>query len=288
MSSHPPRRHSEEFPENYGDFQLVSSDGVVFSIPRIFLSHVSPVFRDMLNLGMESPNELAELQLTESSVTLDQLLRFFDPLKDPAPIDTKTVEPLLESARKYQIEHVFKYWEEQMVFRDEAKQIAKVYSPLACLALACHFGRREMTRLALRELLRAPSKDFQTPTRTIIDSGMLSHLFQLRQARLTQMMERIVEVQEGIKKGTRCRNGHLDVVHSFLGLIIQLVDEPSWNTLQRNINSWSECDGWGRSDHSGILTSSKCILSPIELFEKWKPDILAEESKLPELPSSLL
>ncbi|KAG8840579.1 hypothetical protein FRC20_005541, partial [Serendipita sp. 405] len=227
--------------------------------------------------------------LTESSVTLDQLLRFFDPLKDPAPIDTKTVEPLLESARKYQIERIFKYWEEQMVFRNEEKQIAKVYSPLACLVLACHFGRSEMTRIALRELLRAPFKDFQIPTKGVIDTGMMSHLLQLRQARLKQMMDRIVEAQEDMKTGTRCGDGHLYVVHSFLDLIIQLMDEPSWSTLQRNIDSWNECNGWGRShNHSGMLASGKCILSPIELFEKWKPDILAEESKLPELPSNLL
>ncbi|KAG8814193.1 hypothetical protein FRB91_011121 [Serendipita sp. 411] len=291
MSSQSPRRQSEEFPENYGDFQLISSDGVVFSISRFLLSYVSPVFKDMLELGGEITSGVAEIQLTESSVTLDQLLRFFDPLKDPAPIDTKTMEPLLESARKYQIEGVFKYWEDQMVYRNKQKQITTVYSPLACFALASRFGRHEMTRTALRELLRAPSKELQAPVSTTAESGVMQRLLQLRLARLQKMRDRIAQVQESIQSGTRCGNVHVDVVQSILKLTLQLMDEPSWSTFQRNTSAWGRCDAFTpgrliRHSEPGLLGQGACILSPTELFNIWKSEILAEELKLPELSSS--
>ncbi|KAG8791989.1 hypothetical protein FRC17_008665, partial [Serendipita sp. 399] len=152
QSSQVSLRYSEEFPQGNGDFSLISSDGVVFTISRFLLSHVSPVFEDMLDLGTASSSQAAELQVTEDSETLDQLLRFFDPLKDPAPITLDTIEKFLEAARKYQVERVFKYWEEKMIVRDESNQVVKISAPLTCLALADYFGRREMLRLALREL----------------------------------------------------------------------------------------------------------------------------------------
>ncbi|KAG8796927.1 hypothetical protein FRC17_007904, partial [Serendipita sp. 399] len=109
------RRYSEEFPAGYGDFNLVSSDGVVFSISRTFLSYVSPIFRDMLELGH---NEI-ELQVVEGSKILDQFLRFFDPLKNLLHIEWETVDALLEAARKYQVERIFTYWEQQVLTSDE-------------------------------------------------------------------------------------------------------------------------------------------------------------------------
>ncbi|KAG8816186.1 hypothetical protein FRC19_000518 [Serendipita sp. 401] len=291
MSSQPPRRHSEEFPENYGDFQLISSDGVVFSISRFLLAYVSPVFKDVLELGEESSSGAAEIQLTESSVTLDQLLRFFDPLKDPAPIDTRTMGPLLESARKYQMEGVFKYWEDQMVYRNVVKEIILVSSPLACFALASHFGRHEIARAALRELLRAPSRELQEPISTMVGGEVMYRLLQLRQARLHKMRDRIAQVQRSIQSGTKCGNAHVDVVHSLLELTLQLMDEPSWSTFRRNINAWSECRGTVSSrhilNHEGLLDQGTCILSSADLFNIWKPEIVEEELTLPELSSGL-
>ncbi|KAG8776076.1 hypothetical protein FRC16_004634, partial [Serendipita sp. 398] len=107
MSSSTPANyvHSPEFPENYGDFRLISSDRVVFSFPRFLLAHVSPVFKDMLEIGTEYPmGQQAELRLAENFTTLDQLLRLLDPTKRPLPIHIDTIEGLLESAQKYQVE----------------------------------------------------------------------------------------------------------------------------------------------------------------------------------------
>ncbi|KAG8797702.1 hypothetical protein FRC16_008597 [Serendipita sp. 398] len=122
MSSSTPANYvrSPDFPENYGDFRLISSDGVTFSFPRFLLAHVSPVFKDMLEIGTGNPmGQQAELRLAENFTTLDQLLRLLDPTKKPLPIHIDTIEGLLESAQKYQVERVFEYWEEQMKVIDE-------------------------------------------------------------------------------------------------------------------------------------------------------------------------
>jgi hypothetical protein len=49
--------YSKEFPEGYGDFEFKSKDGVIFHFPRFLLSHVSPVFKDMFQLGDGAPKQ---------------------------------------------------------------------------------------------------------------------------------------------------------------------------------------------------------------------------------------
>ncbi|KAG8854228.1 hypothetical protein FRB91_003879 [Serendipita sp. 411] len=159
---------------------------------------------------------------------------------------------------------------------------------MTCLVLANHFGRHHMTRLALRELLQAPSKDLQTPINIMVTSGLISHLLQLRQARLEKMRNRIIQVEDYITSVPGCGNGHWGVLHSIVKLVFELQDEPSWRTLQRNVNSWRECNHAIKFGNVGMLGTTRCILSPADLFNVWKPKLLAEESELPELPSSLL
>ncbi|KAG8830479.1 hypothetical protein FRC20_008419, partial [Serendipita sp. 405] len=76
---------STEFPEGYGNFKLISNDGVAFHFPKFLLSYQSPVFEGMF--AACSPNAASSnvLQLTEDSDTLDCFLRYLDPKKKFVP-----------------------------------------------------------------------------------------------------------------------------------------------------------------------------------------------------------
>lgn len=142
MGESPPGT-SQRFSEGYGDFQLVSSDSIVFHFPKFLLSHCSPVFRDMFAVGTQTDKPLI---LSESALTIDALLRFLDPEQPLAPLNPNTIVSLLEAASKYDIPRVFSWWETEMETRIQA--------PLVSLALGLCYRRKHAVRLALRELTR--------------------------------------------------------------------------------------------------------------------------------------
>ncbi|KAG8797703.1 hypothetical protein FRC16_008598 [Serendipita sp. 398] len=269
---------SAEFPKNYGDFRLVSSDGVVFSFPRFLLSHMSPVFKDMLEIGTaDSMGRDAELRLAEDSTTLDQLLRFLDPAKRPLPIDISTVDRLLESAQKYQIERVFEYWEEQMTVRDASMKVVEIRCPMVTLSLATRFHRRHMLKLALRELIRGPDTNLHSPSNGfLIGPTIIIHATRLRQQRSEKLIGRIREHQKSLaQRHTCCRESEFTFMKgTVIPFILELIKEPSWNTFERHMDCWNGCPV-GVKWH---LSSSRTV------FNDWKASILEEEEELPELP----
>ncbi|PVG01572.1 hypothetical protein CPB86DRAFT_79541 [Serendipita vermifera] len=107
-------QYSTEFPSEYGDFELQSSDGIAFSFPRGILGHISPVFKDMFSIGISNDsNSQQPLLLTEDSKTITEFLIYIDPLKDHPGFSINSVMPLLEAATKYQVPKIidsFKKW----------------------------------------------------------------------------------------------------------------------------------------------------------------------------------
>ncbi|KAG8751226.1 hypothetical protein FRC14_008068 [Serendipita sp. 396] len=273
MSSSTPANYvrSPDFPENYGDFRLISSDGVTFSFPRFLLAHVSPVFKDMLEIGTGNPmGQQAELRLAENFTTLDQLLRLLDPTKKPLPIHIDTIEGLLESAQKYQVERVFEYWEEQMKVIDEYGGIIKIRHPMMSFLLAMRFGRDELTTLALRELIRAPDKSL-----SLVNHKAITYVYGLRQERSEKLIAHIHKFQKTIRGFDCCLRPGLALTKDVTpSLILQLIKEPSWNTFEKNMDIWSSCP----SPVAGHIRGSKVV------FNDWKAKILEEEMVLPEIP----
>ncbi|KAG8799231.1 hypothetical protein FRC17_007191 [Serendipita sp. 399] len=272
-------QQSEEFPDNYGDFRLISSDGVAFSFPRFFLSHVSPVFEDMLKLGptnssaQQQQQETEQLILTEDSVTLDQLLRFFDPAKKPLPINAATIERLLEAARKYQVEQVFDYWEDQMMVRDVGRKVIKIRDPLVSFLLAHHFERHNLMKLALRELVRIPDTKLWLPQGYIVDYRLMLHIMKLRQERAAQLISRLDAFQKSISWHSACCNAEnvAQLQQHTVSLILKLIKEPSWESFRKNMGLWPGCKG----HYAGSR----------QLFNDWKASLIEEDEALPDLPN---
>jgi hypothetical protein len=72
---------SNDFTPEYGDFNIQSSDYMIFSFPHGILSHVSPVFKDIH--AFDDPhtgNNQRPLVVTEDAATITQFLLCLDPL----------------------------------------------------------------------------------------------------------------------------------------------------------------------------------------------------------------
>ncbi|PVG01571.1 hypothetical protein CPB86DRAFT_870996 [Serendipita vermifera] len=108
-------QYSTEFPSGYGDFELKSSDNVMFSFPRGVLAHVSPVFKDMFSIGGTS-DQREPLALTEDSKVIKEFLLYIDPLKPSLGFTLGTVESLIEAATKYQVATMVETFEKWMVW----------------------------------------------------------------------------------------------------------------------------------------------------------------------------
>ena len=134
-----------------------------------------------------------QVVLSEDSTTLDCLLRFFDPEKDPLPYNSETISCLLEAARKYHVPRVMKWWEKELQIDLVAAQEAKLQDPMLCLVLADRYGMKNVARVALRELIKAPAEtlhvEFALESRILV---LLDKLRHERVARLTQMVDKLV------------------------------------------------------------------------------------------------
>ncbi|CCA68487.1 hypothetical protein PIIN_02351 [Serendipita indica DSM 11827] len=264
MSSGSSYTNSRDFPPGYGDFKLISSDKVAFHIPRSLLTHVSPVFRDMFAMG-DGPSEL---QVTEDASTLRLLLLFFDPVQDiDVPMDFGTLTALLEAAQKYQAPQVVKWWEREV--RKPSRK--KLNDPMLCLAIAARFSLHETVRAALRDLVKAPLKELQTPI--LFESKLFSHLLELRadrsawfRAKLTQVMAPVWAMGSWRFAGPNFQR----VATWFMEVAAGLDEEPSWRILMAY---WDkvEIEPLRRYVEQGA-------------FEQWRSEAAELEDSLPELP----
>src|SRR4051794_16726640 len=89
---HPEIKHSENFPPGYGDLQIETCDNIIFHFPRFLLSHASPVFKDMFEIGPDKkPEQETPLIVSEDSQAIDLLLLYIDPAKASPEFDAQTV-----------------------------------------------------------------------------------------------------------------------------------------------------------------------------------------------------
>ncbi len=137
---------------------LRSSDDVDFFVFKSILAKVSVVFRDMFDLPnttseasspLESDNQrhgLPVIQVTETSSTLDIILRLCYPVQNPNLSKLKYIRLFLEARRKYMIE-VF-----DQTIKDALAQIAESH-PFAVFALASRYSLEDVANNAAKQML---------------------------------------------------------------------------------------------------------------------------------------
>jgi hypothetical protein len=219
--------YSAEFPEGYGDFILKSSDGFLLSFPRLFLSHASPVFKDMLQIG-QSPESEDALALSEERQTLEYLLCHIDPAKPSPQLDWNTVTILLHAADKYQIVSIFEWFENQVAFEAIQKPFPTVKEPLRCFQLATQFNLPISSQISLRQLIRCPLSDIQAESSQSKLSS--AYILSLRNARSQLLINLVFDLERGLYSCPKHREGSHGWVQ---GTVKTLIVEPSWDAFVR-------------------------------------------------------
>ena len=137
---------------------LRSSDDVDFFVFKSILAKVSVVFRDMFDLPnaapevsspLESDNQrhgLPIIQVTETSSTINIILRLCYPVENPDLSNLEDIRFFLEARRKYMIEAF------DQTIKDALAQIAES-RPFAVYALSSRYALEDVANDAAKQML---------------------------------------------------------------------------------------------------------------------------------------
>jgi hypothetical protein len=219
---------STEFPEGYGDFIFKSSDNIVFHFPHFLLSHASPVFSDMFQLGRDVQNQRM-LTLPEDHKTLEHLLCHIDSAKTTPKLDWECTPKVLAAAEKYQINNIFSWFEREVSLEALSRSPPSLVHPFTCLCLADKYNLQEIGRLALRQLVMYPIDKLTFPG--YVNAELLRHLYSLREARTLWLTEVIADLEDTTGLEVSCPD-HLAKPRSWARAATrEVIREPSWKTL---------------------------------------------------------
>ncbi|KAL5531310.1 hypothetical protein ACEPAG_4187 [Sanghuangporus baumii] len=146
---------SSPFLQPNGDAILHSADSHKFYVVKAILAIASPFFLSLFSLPQpEDRSDVPTISVSEDSRTLDVLLRFCYPVKNPVVEDLSLAEKVLAAALKYEMEIVV-----QSMCRVLVSEKALVTQPLRVYAIACQYKLAEESRLAAIATLRTPIED---------------------------------------------------------------------------------------------------------------------------------
>ncbi|KAI0366980.1 hypothetical protein BV20DRAFT_981594 [Pilatotrama ljubarskyi] len=149
-----PRAAPPPFDNYSAEIILRTADNVDFHVRPAIVEEVSSTFADMVSFPQPpAASTLAEsaahvVPLTETSEIVEPLLRVFYPARVVAPefSSLNHLKPVLEAARKYQVDAVMQVLARSLV------QFARDV-PLQAYAIALHFGLEESARLAAKQFV---------------------------------------------------------------------------------------------------------------------------------------
>ncbi|TCD61710.1 hypothetical protein EIP91_008019 [Steccherinum ochraceum] len=165
MATGTPRDAPPPFNKPSANAIIRTSDGVDFRVQQAILMEASTVFADMFSLPATAPGQRRQqredddqeyrdgipvIPVTESSKTMDVLLRHCYPLARPLPILATDLCNALVASRKYMIDHL------EMELKGVFFACAHRF-PLSCYALAsAQSGWEEEMKIAAKAALRVP------------------------------------------------------------------------------------------------------------------------------------
>jgi BTB/POZ domain len=166
MSEQSPRDAGPPFDDIFPGctVKLRSSDNVDFFVLKPILAKVSNVFNDMFELPVNNPEDVTPLQgdsnrhdiplieVTETSTTLEIVLRFCYPVENPDISNLEDIRLLLEARRKYMIEAFDK------TIKDSLSRIAES-QPFEVFALASRYALEDVANDAAKQTLRHIQND---------------------------------------------------------------------------------------------------------------------------------
>ncbi|TDL26738.1 hypothetical protein BD410DRAFT_707807, partial [Rickenella mellea] len=143
------------------DLILRSVQGDDFRVSKAILRETSPFFRDMLSLPQpsDSPPDgplikdgLPVITVTESSTTLDSLLRICYPIPSPVLFSLATIEEVLRAALKYDMEIAVSEVRQAL----QASHYQSGNYAVQVFVIACALKLEDDARAAARNTLKDP------------------------------------------------------------------------------------------------------------------------------------
>ena len=137
-----------------GDVVLKSSDGVLFRVHKVILSLASPFFRDMFSLPqtgtpLDGAGSGPIIPFTESSETIDTLLRVIYPSEDPDPKLVQEIEGVVEAAIKYDMQKCISVMRKKLI-------LCASKEPIRVFMIACKNRLADVASAAAHLSLRRP------------------------------------------------------------------------------------------------------------------------------------
>lgn len=137
-----------------GDVILKSSDEVLFRVHKVILSLASPFFRDMFSLPQtvtpsDGPSNAPIIPFSESSETIDTLLRFIYPGEDPDLKLVHEIEGVVEAAIKYDMPKCISVMRKKLI-------LCASKEPIRVFMIACKNNLADVASAAAHLSLRRP------------------------------------------------------------------------------------------------------------------------------------
>ncbi|KAJ3486053.1 hypothetical protein NLI96_g4516 [Meripilus lineatus] len=137
------------FNDPNADVVLRSCDAIDFYINRFTLTLASPIFRDMFELAEpisdsthpESPSAHPIVDVSETSLVLESLLRLCYPVREPTISDASHVQDVLHAASKYEMEFLIPRMMNFLRTLVDSQ-------PLQVFALACQYKEEQLASQA--------------------------------------------------------------------------------------------------------------------------------------------
>lgn len=178
-----PKEAEAPFNNTKADVVLRSSDNIYFRVFRCMLAFASPFFESMFDLPQplikqthdEMFDGLDVIQVPEDSSTLDILLRFCYPIKDPILENIKEVEEVLEAAMKYGMEAVEERVRKAMVAPSLLER-----NSLSLFAIAYRHGLELEAKTAARYSLHRPAPTHNNIPTSCLPENIMQGLVEYR------------------------------------------------------------------------------------------------------------
>jgi hypothetical protein len=226
---------SSKFPEGYGDFAIQSSDNVICYFPSQVLSHVSSVFRDMLNVA--TPDEgRKSLPIDESIQDLENFLKHIDPNTFFMSIDPGNIQQLLMMADKYHVRRILQWFEHEATISRASFLHPKTQEPFTtahpslALELAIQFDFKDTGRAALREFA---GKDLGSVLENdrMFSPLVIRQIYQMQRVRLEHYHLWISQLSAGYQ--VQCSNCNVILRKWFIRVIREMQRTPTWKSFSK-------------------------------------------------------
>lgn len=199
-----PRQAEAPFNDSAADVILRTSDLVDFSVNRFTLSLASPIFRDMFEFGRPTDDSGIHptrpiIQVSESSTTLERLLRLCYPVHEPVMSEVSHVADVLAAATKYDMEFLI-----PRLLNFLRKMVDS--QPLGVYALACQYRNEELAaEAALKWRGVAKNKTSYLGPKTLWSQTLAAESFveEMKRATAGELHRLLASIAPG-KIGTFC------------------------------------------------------------------------------------